>query len=182
MTTQQKKFMLDLIHAALDLACRKGIELPIDLARFGKLLRDLEPDFTHQAYGYEKLLHLLRGEFYDLLDISKDQTVDPPRYYVSIHQGAPLSAHRVRTLHPETVRMPPAIDPSLVDGGLLERYLASLAESSARAQQRFEAMQRRLAGIEDRLAQSRVNEVSMQSQLRKLDIELAWLRKPTSNR
>ena len=169
MTPQQKKFLLDLIHAAFERAHSQGFEPPIDLAPFGKLLRDLEPSFTHQAYGHEKLLYLLRGEFHDLLHIRKDQEVNPPRYYVSIRRGPPRPAHRQQPFRPEPSRMPPVIDPALVNGGLLERYLDSLAESSARTQQRFDAIERYLADIQDELTQSRANEVRMNAQIREME-------------
>lgn len=168
MTPAQRKFLLDLIHAAFERAHSQGFESPIDLAPFGKLLRELEPGFTHQAYGHEKLLYLLRGEFHDLLDIRKDHAVNPPRYYVAIRRG-PRPAHRPQSDHPEPAQMPGIIDPALVDGGLLERYLASLAESSALTQQRFSAIDRRLAGIQDELAQSRANEIKMNIEIRELD-------------
>lgn len=169
MTPQQKKFLLDLIYAAFERARSQGFEPPIDLAPFGKLLRELEPGFTHQAYGHEKLLHLLRGEFHDLLHIRKDQDVDPPRYYVSIRRGPSRPAYRQQPSSPESSRMPPVIDPALVNGGLLERYLASLAESSARTQQRFDAIEHHLADIQDQLMQSRANEVRMNAELRDLN-------------
>ncbi|MDD2728420.1 OST-HTH/LOTUS domain-containing protein [Malikia sp.] len=172
MTPAQRKFLRDLIHAAFERAHSQGFESPIDLAPFGKLLRELEPGFTHQAYGHEKLLYLLRGEFPELLHIRKDQEVDPPRYYVSIRRGPPRPAHRQQPFRPESARMPPVLDPGLVDGGLLERYLASLAESSARTQQRFGAIDRRLAGIQDELAQSRANEIKMNTEIRELDARL----------
>ena len=172
MTPQQKKFLIDLIHAAFERAHSQGIESPIDLAPFGKLLRELEPGFSHQAYGHEKLLYLLRGEFYDLLHIRKDHQVDPPRYYVSIRRGPPRPANRSQPFHSEPVRMSPVLDPGLVDGELLERYLASLAESSARTQQRFEAIDRYFANIQDELAQSRANEIKMNTEIRELDARL----------
>lgn len=169
MTPQQKKFLLDLIHAAFERARSQGFESTIDLAPFGKLLRELEPGFTHQAYGHEKLLHLLRGEFHDLLHIRKDQEVDPPRYYVSFRRGPPRPAYRQQSSSPESSRMPPVIDPALVNGGLLERYLASLAESSARTQQRFDAIEYHLADIQDELTKSRANEVRMNAEIRELE-------------
>lgn len=169
MTPQQKKFLRDLIHAAFERAHSQGFESPIDLAPFGKLLRELEPGFTHQAYGHEKLLYLLRNEFHDLLHIRKDQEVDPPRYYVSIRRGPPRPVHRQQPFSPEPTRMPPVLDPALVDGGLLERYLASLAESSARTQQRFDAIEHRLAGIQNELMQSSANEIRLHAQISDLE-------------
>ena len=172
MTPAQKKFLLDLIHAAFERAHSQGFEPPIDLAPFGKLLRELEPGFTHQAYGHDKLLYLLRGEFHDLLHIRKDHQADPPRYYVDIRRGPGRPARQQQSFRPESARIPLVLDPGLVDGGLLERYLASLAESSARTQQRFDAIEYRLAGIQDELAQSRANEIRMNSEIRELDARL----------
>lgn len=178
MTQQQRKFLLDLIHAAFERAHSQGLESPIDLAPFGKLLRELEPGFTHQAYGHEKLLYLLRGEFHDLLHIRKDQEVDPPRYYVSIRRGPPKPAHRQQSFSHESARMSPVLDPTLVDGGLLEHYLTSLAESSARTQQRFDAIEQGLVGMQDELARSRANEIRLHLQVS----ELAAANKNITNR
>lgn len=171
MTPQQKKFLIDLIHAAFERAHSQGIEPPIDLAPFGKLLRELEPGFTHQAYGHDKLLYLLRGEFHDLLHIRKDHEVDPPRYSVAIRR-IPKPAHRTQTSRSESAQMLGVFDPGLVDRGLLERYLARLAESSARSQHRFDAIDRRLIGIQDELAQSRANETRMNAEIRELDARI----------
>lgn len=170
MTPQQKTFLLDLIHAAFDLALRQGIEPPIDLAPFGKLLRELEPGFSHQAYGHEKLLHLLRGEFYDWLQITKDQQVDPPRYGVSLLSG-PRPQRKQKSVPVRPVRdvAASAIDPSLVDGALIECYLDSLAESWALTQRRFDEIDRRLLSVQDELARSRANETRMHQELRELD-------------
>lgn len=170
MTPQQKKFLLDLIHAAFDLALRQGIEPPIDLASFGKLLRELEPGFSHQAYGHERLLHLLRGEFYDWLHITKDQQADPPRYYVSLLSGPrPQRKPKAAPARPVRDAALGCLDPSLVDGALIECYLDSLAESWALTQRRFDEIDRRLLGMQDELARSRANETRMHQELRELD-------------
>lgn len=170
MTPQQKTFLLDLIHAAFDLALGQGIEPPIDLASFGKLLRELEPGFSHQAYGHERLLHLLRGEFYDWLHITKDQQADLPRYYVSLLSGQrPQRKQKSAPVRPVREAPPSSIDPSLVDGALIECYLDSLAESWALTQRRFDEIDRRLLSVQDELGRSRANETRMHQELRELD-------------
>ena len=170
MTPQQKKFLLNLIHSDFDYAHRQSIELPIGLGPFGQLLRKLEPNFTHQDYGHEKLLYLLRNEFPDMIHISKDQNAHPPRYYISPYLE-PRPVKQLQAFRPEPAKVLAVLDPCLVDGALLERYLASLAESSARTQQRFEAIDRSLAGIQDELSKSHANEVRMHVQISELEAE-----------
>ena len=168
MTPQQKGFLFDLIHAAFERARSQGIRSPIDLASFGKLLRELDPGFSHQAYGHERLLYLLRGEFYDLLYIRKDAEASPPRYYVDLRQQ-PRAVHRTQSDYHGQAQVPGVIDSSLVDGALLERYLVTLAESSARTQRRFESIEHHLVGVHAELEKSRANEVRLHAQVSELE-------------
>lgn len=77
MTPAERADLTDLFYAAFKIALEEGRTPPVDLMYFGKYLRVLEPGFSQQNYGYEKLLHLLR-EFSDLLYIRKDAEVIPP--------------------------------------------------------------------------------------------------------
>lgn len=134
MTPAKKRILLDLLHAAFDRAHRKGIDSPIDLVSFGNILRELEHGFSHQTYGHDNLLHLLRGEFHDLINISKNASITPPRYYVELLcKDAPLTRKPIKLL-----------DSLLIDGDVLDHYLSRLAENSAKISSRLNSFEQRL--------------------------------------
>lgn len=166
MTPQQRRHLTDLIHAAFERAQQQGTTPPIDLAPFGLLLRQLEPGFSHQSYGHEKLLYLLRNEFEDLLHIRKDAQSVPPRYAVSLRQG--LQAGRCTTAPPQprVEVTPPVIDKALVDNSLLEQFLQRLATTSATTDQRLNDMERQLRHMANELEQSRANEANLNQKIK----------------
>lgn len=166
MTPQQRRHLTDLIHAAFERAQQQGTTPPIDLAPFGLLLRQLEPGFSHQSYGHEKLLYLLRNEFEDLLHIRKDAQSVPPRYAVSLRQG--LQAGRCTTAPPQprVEVTPPVIDKALVDNSLLEQFLERLAATSATTDQRLNDMERQLRHMANELEQSRANEANLNQRIK----------------
>ena len=155
MTPAERADLTDLFYAAFKIALEEGRTPPVDLMYFGKYLRVLEPGFSQQNYGYEKLLHLLR-EFSDLLYIIKDAEVIPPRYYVALR-------NKPRPLNPSP---PPTaasglLEPQWVAGSLVEQYLERLAQSSVQLHVRLDAQDRQLAAIQRELEQSRANEVRL---------------------
>lgn len=62
---------------------RKGVLL----ARFGKAVRDLKPEFEPEQYGYKKFLDVVR-QFDDTFDIDKESQGDQaPRYWVKLRNS-----------------------------------------------------------------------------------------------
>lgn len=166
MTPQQRRHLTDLIHAAFERAQQQGTTPPIDLAPFGLLLRQLEPGFSHQSYGHEKLLYLLRNEFEDLLHIRKDAQSVPPRYAVSLRQGLQAGRRTTAPPQPRVAVTPPVIDTALVDNSLLEQFLQRLAATSATTDQRLNDMERQLRHMANELEQSRANEVNLNQKIK----------------
>ncbi|MFW9608581.1 MAG: hypothetical protein ACMV0H_00060 [Aquaspirillum sp.] len=166
MTPQQRRHLTDLIHAAFERAQQQGTTPPIDLAPFGLLLRQLEPGFSHQSYGHEKLLYLLRNEFDELLHIRKDAQSVPPRYAVSLRQGLQAGRRTTAPPQPRVAVTPPVIDMALVDNSLLEQFLQRLAATSATTDQRLNDMERQLRHMANELEQSRANEVNLNQKIK----------------
>jgi len=169
MTPQEKKYLLELIHAAFENALSQDIRPPIDLGKFGLILRAIDRKFSHEKYGYERLLYLLR-EFQEILYIKKDSEVVPPRYFISIRRGqaVPVRAQSKPLAEP---RMG-FLDAALVDSLLVDRYLGCLAENTAKINRRLDEFDRHFTDIKNELEQSRVNETRLQSQANQIETEL----------
>lgn len=169
MTSQEKNYLLELIHAAFENALSQDIRPPIDLGKFGLILRALDRNFSHEKYGHEKLLYLLR-EFQEILYIKKDVEVVPPRYFVSIRRGlaAPVRAQSQLLTEPFLG----FLNATLVDSTLIDHYLRCLAENTARIHRRMDEFDRNSAEIKNELEQSRVNETRLHSQAQEIQTEL----------
>ena len=171
MTPTERKNLTDLFYAAFEMAHEKGQTPSVDLMHFGKYLRILESDFSYQKYGHEKLLHLLR-DFPDLLYISKDATVTPPRFYVALRNKA---QQIITSTSP--VAAPSLLQPQWIAGDLVERYLEQLAQSSAQLHVRLDAQERQLTAIQRELEQSRVNEARLNTNQQDHERQLISIRR-----
>lgn len=162
MTPEDRTHLMDLFHAAFEQARSADMSPPIDLMHFGKFLRQVEHDFSHQTYGYEKLLHLLR-DFKDFFYIKRDAEVVPPRYYVGIRRSSPRPATR-QNQEMDGLQPLNLLEPQLVDCSVLDHYLIRLAETTALIHARLDEHERRFPVIQDQFEQSRANEARLHTQ------------------
>ena len=158
MNLADRQHLVDLFHAAFEQAHSNGLLQPVDLMYFGKYLRVAEPGFSHQSYGHEKLLYLLR-EFQDLLYIKMDAEVSPPRFYVAVRKTpAPVRAPQRPAAPQPSAKL---LEPQWVSGGLVERYLDQLAQAMVQIHGRLDVHERQLTAIQREQEQSRANEARL---------------------
>ncbi|WP_342115419.1 DUF3825 domain-containing protein [Pseudoduganella sp. OTU4001] len=70
------------ISQAFSLARSADVEQPIDLARLGTFLVQVDETFSPHKYGAEKLRPLLE-KVSDVVQVVKDDSIYPPRYFVT---------------------------------------------------------------------------------------------------
>lgn len=85
MTDTSKNFPL-LLSTAFDMALQDEVVQPMDLARLGSYIRKAEESFSPQGYGAATLRQLME-KFPNRVQLVKDDTVHPPRFFASRLNG-----------------------------------------------------------------------------------------------
>lgn len=151
MTPEARQHLLELFQAAFALARIDGLLPPIDLMHFGLLLRKVEPGFSHQTYGHEKLLYLLR-DFLDQLHIRKDADVTPPKYYVDFRRDSINAKPTNKATKSHSVLK--ILQPLLVDSSLIDLYLKNLADDAVQIKSKLDQHELCFESIKKELSQS----------------------------
>ncbi|AUT67041.1 DUF3825 domain-containing protein [Paraburkholderia hospita] len=69
----------DIVRSAYLAACDSE-DAPVDLAELGIAIRSIAPSFSPRQYGFDKLRPLLES-LSDVLDVVKDDSIHPPRFF-----------------------------------------------------------------------------------------------------
>lgn len=72
----------ELLELVFTYAKQNDLPSPIDLAQLGNLIRFYDNEFSTQQYGHEKLRPLLE-QLPDIIDIIKDDSISPPRFFAN---------------------------------------------------------------------------------------------------
>lgn len=83
-----------LLESAFSYAKQNELPSPIDLAQLGNLIRFYDNEFSPQQYGYEKLRPLLE-QMPDVIEIIKDDTISPPRFFAKYFGIESINAQAV---------------------------------------------------------------------------------------
>lgn len=75
------------LESAFNHAESHGISSPIDLAQLGSIIKMVHVNFSFSDYGYDKLRPLLE-DMPDFVEVEKDDTVYPPRYFANYRNKA----------------------------------------------------------------------------------------------
>lgn len=86
MDATKQKELETILESAFRHADNAGISSPIDLAQLGSIIRVVHDDFSFNDYGYDKLRPLL-DDMPDVVEVEKDDSVYPPRYFASLREA-----------------------------------------------------------------------------------------------
>ncbi len=87
MDDTKRKQLEAILESAFSYAENQGISSPIDLAQLGNIIRSFHSNFSTSDYGYDKLRELLE-DMTNVIDVEKDDSVHPPRYFASYQSKA----------------------------------------------------------------------------------------------
>lgn len=174
MTLEERKHLIELFHAAFDLAYNSGLAQPVNLMYFGKYLRLAEPGFSHLNYGHEKLLYLLR-DFPDVLFIKKEPSVGTPQFSVSVRKASSPSNGERRSAPSQVYAK--LLEPQWVNGSVVEHYLDRLAQTTSHFHHRLDEYERQLEIIQREQEQSRANEARLNAKNLEHERAIAYIQK-----
>jgi hypothetical protein len=81
MSDEMLSAVTKIVFEAIELLIKEGTQEPIDLAAIGNAMKHVDPTFTPQKYGFEKLRPLM--EKVPGLTIIKDDSIFPSRYFAT---------------------------------------------------------------------------------------------------
>jgi len=119
------KHLVTLIREAFELALQDGLAQPVNLANFGPYLSKVDNSFSSKAYGYERLRPLLE-DLPNVVQLDKDETVQPPRFFVRLLEGSNVEQPRISRELPESSKT--IVDKSTVPPSSLYDFAYVLPE------------------------------------------------------
>jgi len=108
----------ELLESAFAYAKQNELPSPIDLAQLGGLIRFYDNSFSPQQYGYEKLRPLLE-QMPDVIEVIKDDTISPPRFFANYLGTSSLNTQAV-VVRPKPTQLAPAINRDFISNNLSE--------------------------------------------------------------